>query len=256
MSGLESLDEIQSVTSEGLSRVTLQFDQGLNDNEFESLFQEVQNRFTNLDLPDGTLRATIDDFSTNDFLPVIEVVLHGDIPYAELNRAASNLADQLQTVTDLSGITLIGARDREIAIALDRDRMESLGVSLDEVVTAVEGRNVTIPGGTLKTSSREFLLRTVGQPESTAQFRTVVVRDGGSGETGVIRLGDIATVREQYDRDGTAARFNGRQAISLQIAKVPGGSSVGIIDEVRRRVDRYESTLPSALRWTTSTIPL
>jgi multidrug efflux pump subunit AcrB len=243
MAGLQSLDEIQSVTTEGLSRVTLQFDQGLNDDEFETLFQEVQNRFTNLDLPDGTLSATIDDFSTNDFLPVIEVVLHGDIPYADLNQAARNVADQLQTVTDLSGITLIGSRDREIAIELDRDRMEALNVSLDEVVSAIQGQNVTIPGGTLKTSSREFLLRTVGEPESTAQFRTVVVRDGGSGETGVIRLGDLATVREQYDLEGTAARFNGRQAISLQIAKVPGGSSVGITDEVRRRVGMYEQTL-------------
>lgn len=248
MAGLQDLDEIQSITTEGLSRTTLQFDQGITDDEFDTLYQEVQNRFTNLDLPDGTLNATVDDFSTNDFLPVIEVVLHGEVPYEDLNVAAKNLADQLETIPDLSGINLIGSRDREIAVELDRERMESFGVSLDEVVTAVQRRNVTIPGGTLKTSSREFLLRTVGQLQDDAQFRQVVVRQGGSDGAGIIRLGDIATIRGQYDRNGTAARFNGEQAISLQITKVPGGSSVGIIDEVRQRVQRYEPNLPAGVQ--------
>ena len=248
MAGLQNLDEIQSITTVGLSRTTLQFDQGITDGEFDALYQEVRNRFTNLDLPDGALNATIDDFSTNDFLPAIEVVLHGTVPYEDLNAAAKSLADQMETIHDISGVNRIGSRDREIAVELNRERMESLGVSLDEVVSAVRGRNVTIPGGTLKTASREFLLRTVGQLEDEARFRQIVVRQGGAAGVGVIRLGDIATVRGQYDRDGTAARFNGEQAISLQITKTPGGSSVGIIDEVRRRVQRYESNLPAGVQ--------
>ncbi|MFP4151812.1 MAG: efflux RND transporter permease subunit [Alkalispirochaeta sp.] len=247
MAGLSMLDEIQSVTTEGLSRVTLQFDQGLSDEEFQDLFQEVRNRFTNLDLPDGTLQATIDDFSTNDFLPVIEVVLSGEVPYGVLNETARDLADQLQTVTDLSGVNLIGSRDQQIAVQLDRVEMEARGVSLDEVVNAIEGQNVTIPGGTLKTPSREFLLRTVGQPDSVKQFRRIVVRRGQGASAGTIRLGDVARIESRYDRDGTAARFNGTEAISLQITKIPGGSSVGVIDEVRRRVRAYESSLPAGV---------
>ena len=247
MSGIESLDEIQSVTTEGLSRVTIQFDQGISQDEFERLYQEVQNRFTNIDLPDGTLQETIDDFSSNDFLPVIEVVLSGDVPYADLSRAAQNLEDRLRTIPDVSGITLIGSRDRQISVELNRERLESLGIALDEVVNAVRAQNVTTPGGTLETGSREFLVRTVGQRETAAQFRSIVVRRGGSSDGSIVTLGDLATIREEYDIDGTSARFNGVPAISLQITKVPGGSSVGITDEARARTARFLDTLPAGI---------
>ncbi len=244
MAGMENLDEIQSVTSEGLSRVTLQFDQGINNDEFEQLFQEVQNRFTNIELPDGVLQETIDDFSTNDFLPVIEVVLSGQVPYEDLKRSSENLRDQLLTVADVSQINLIGDRDRQVSIELSRERMEALGVSLDEVVGAVRSQNITVPAGTLTTPSREFLLRTVGDLESEAEFRSIVVRSRVDGGGPGIRLGDIADVEFGYDEDGSQARFNGLPAITLQITKVPGGSSVGIIDEVRARVDLFSGTLP------------
>lgn len=247
MSGMESLTEISSTTSEGLSVVTLQFDQGLTDDQFDSLFQEVQNRFTNVVLPDGTLQATIDDFSTNDFLPVIEVVLSGPVAYADLNSGARELADILRGVNEVSGVNLIGSKDREITVELQRERMEALGVSINEVVNAIRAQNVTIPGGTLRTESREFLLRTVGQRETAESFRRIVVRRGTGDGTGLVTVGDLATVREGYDLGGTEARFNGEQAISLQITKIPGGSSVAIIDDVRARVDAYAPALPEGV---------
>lgn len=247
MAGMNRLREIRSVTSEGLSRVTLQFDQGINDEQFARLFQEVQNRFNRLQLPEGTLQAIVDDFSTNDFLPVIEVVLSGEVPYAQLNRAARTLSDRLRTIPEVSGVNLIGSRDRQIKVELQRERMEALGISFNEAVAAIRGRNVTIPGGTLLTNSREFLIRTVGQLGSAAEFPGIIVRRSADGRGGIVRLGDIATITEGYDLSGTASRFNGRQAISMQVTKIPGGSSIGIIDEVRRRVDGFESALPAGV---------
>lgn len=247
MAGLQDLNEIQSTTTEGLSRVTLQFDQGLTDDEFRTRFQDVQNRFTNVDLPDGTLNATIDDFSTNDFLPVVEVALSGDVPFGILNETARNVADQLQTIPDLSTVNLIGSRDRQVVVALEASNMEAYGVSLREVVAAIQSRNVTIPAGTLRTPSREFLIRTTGTLNTVQEFRDVVVRESGPDTPGVVRLGDLGTVSFSYDEDGTAARYNGRQAISLQVTKVPGGSSVGILNEVRRRVSSYGPQIPAGI---------
>lgn len=248
MSGLDRLSEIQSVTTDGLSRVTLQFDQDISNREFRDAFQEVQNRFTNLELPAGTLQASISEFSTNDFLPVIEVVLHGDTDYGALNDAARQLRDRLRTIRDVSGVTLVGSRDSQIQIDLDRTRMEALGVSLNEVTNAIRGQNITIPGGTLRTASREFLLRTVGQRESAEQFRRIVVRSSGTDPSGVVLLSDIATISTGFDLDGTAARFNGEQAITLRVAKVPGGSSIDIADAVQQNVNRFsETSLPAGV---------
>lgn len=242
MSGMDKLDEIQSVTTDGLARVTLQFDQGISNDEFRRLFQDVQNRFSTIALPAGTLQPTVSEFSTNDFLPVIEVVLAGDVPYAELSRTARTLREQLRGVREVSSVDLVGYRDRQIQIELDRDRMQALGISLDEVVRAVQTQNVTVPGGTLRTDSREFLLRTVGRRETVEQFERIVIR--GNGTT---LLRDIANVRDGFDLDGTAARFNGEQAISLRVSKIPGGSSIGIAEDIRSRMEVFQQTMPAGI---------
>lgn len=247
MAGLDSLDEIQSETSEGIARINIQFDQGISEDEFDTLFQEVQNRFNNVELPDGTLQATIDEFSSTDFVPVIEVVLHGDVNFATLHRSAEDLSERLRTVNDVSSVTLVGDRDREIYVDLNRGRMEALGVSLNEVVQAVRTQNVTIPAGTLRTENREFLLRTVGELNEVDEFERIVVRLNTRDSRGVIRLGDVAEINPGFDLDGSEARFNGSQAISLRVAKVPGGGSIDIVEAVRREVDSFRGNLPRGI---------
>lgn len=251
MAGLDKLDEIQSVTTDGLARVTLQFDQGIGNDEFRSLFQDVQNRFSTISLPAGVLQPSISEFSTNDFLPVIEVVLSGDVPYRELSNAAGNLRELLRGIREVSAVDLVGYRDRQIQVELDQARMQALGISLDEVVQAIQAQNVTVPGGTLRTDSREFLLRTVGRRETVEQFERVVVRRDRRGSEqdsgGATLLQDIAFIRDGFDLDGTAARFNGEQAISLRVSKIPGGSSIGIVDDIERVVARFEPNLPQGV---------
>ncbi len=251
MAGVDRIDEIQSVTTDGLSRITLQFDQGITDAEFRRFYQDVQNRFVTISLPAGILQPSISEFSTNDFLPVIEVVLSGDVPYGDLTRTARALRDEVRGIRQVSAVDLVGYRERQIQVALDNARMQSLGMSLDEVVQAVQAQNITVPGGTLRTESREFLLRTVGRRETVEQFEQIVVREGGAAgapaTSGTTLLRDVATVRDGFDLDGTAARFNGKQAISLRVSKIPGGSSIGIVEDIRNRIERFEETMPAGI---------
>ncbi|MFW6214609.1 MAG: efflux RND transporter permease subunit [Alkalispirochaetaceae bacterium] len=247
MQGLDSLDQIQSETSEGIARINIQFDQGISEEDFDTLYQDVQNRLSNVDLPDGAQQANLDEFSSTDFAPVIEVVLHGSVNYGTLDTTARNLRDRLQTIGEVSSVTLVGSRDQEIYVELDRGRMEALGVSLNEVVQALETQNVTIPAGTLRTENRDFLLRTVGELNEVEEFDQIVVRLNSDRREGVIRLGDVADISPGYDLDGSEARFNGSQAISLRIAKVPGGSSIDIVEAVRREVDRFGSNTPAGI---------
>ena len=83
MQGLDSLKQIQSVTGDGLAVIRVEFDDGISNDEFARLFQDVRSRLSRVILPDGALQAQASDFSSNDFLPVIEVVVSGD----EIGRA-------------------------------------------------------------------------------------------------------------------------------------------------------------------------
>lgn len=239
MQGIDRVDTIRSVTTEGLSRVTLEFDQGISRQQFDRLFQEVRNRFNSVSLPDDVLQESITEFTSNDFVPVIEVVLVGEIDYAALNRAARELKTQLEQVREVSGITLVGARDRQIVIDAEPARLQGFGVSLDEIAAAVRSRNVTVPGGVLETPSRSYLLRTVGEIDRARDFDRIIVRHAAD-RGGVVTVGDVAAVQEGFDREGVKSRYNGRQSITLRVLKIPGGSSVDIAEAVRGRVQRFQ----------------
>ena len=244
MQTLDRLSAVRSQVQDGLTVVTLEFDQGISNDEFDSLLEEARNRFRNVDLPDDVGQETIDDFSTNDFLPVIEVVLSGNVPYGDLSVAAEQLESRLRRIPDVSGITLVGARDRQVLVNVNQTRLENLGISINDVVRGIRSRNVSIPAGTAQAGSREYLLRTVGEVEDYRTLERTVVRAAGGG---VVRLGDVATISQGYADDGVYARYNGEPSISLEIAKVPGGSSVDIVNAARAAVDEMSGEMPPGI---------
>ena len=244
MRSLEMLDEISSASIDGLSQVNLAFEDGISQSEFERLLQETQTRFSNLELPDGVGPETIDDFSSNDVLPVIQVALYGDVDYATLHRTALDVSDRLQRVSEVSDAIAMGLREREIIIAARPDRLEALGIGLAEVANRVRAHNVTVPGGTLTSAEREYLLRTVEDVDEYYDLNDVILR---SNADGIVRLNDVATVREEYDVDGARARYNGKQAIILQVTKVIGGNSTRIIEDIRASLDGAEALIPDEI---------
>ena len=233
MQGIDGLQVVRSSTSEGLSVVTLEFDDGMSNEAFARALQDVQTNFTRVPLPAGTLQASISDFSSNDFLPVIEVVLHGPVDFATLDQTARTLATRIRRRDDVSGVDIIGGREREITVAVNQDRMEALGLDISQVVAAIQSRNVTVPGGTVSTEGREFLLRTVGTIDAVEAFGEIVIR---STPEGVVRLRDVAEPQLDFERSGVVSRFNGERALVLRVTKVPRGNSVGVIDAVREEV--------------------
>ncbi|MCF7915814.1 MAG: efflux RND transporter permease subunit, partial [Spirochaetaceae bacterium] len=241
---IEKLKKIQSVTSEGLSLVRIEFDDGISNREFDKLFQEVQTRFGKVSLPEGTRQAEIDDFSAADFLPVIEVILSGEVDYDTLNMKAVELKERIENVSDVSNIEVVGNRDRQILIRTDAQKLEALGISLDAVIDSIGRSNTTVPGGTLKTPHRNYILRTVGKLKEAREFEQLIVRTSGSG---TVKVGDVATVREVYEEEGTRARFNGVQSINFKISKVSGGDSLTVTGGVKEVVEEFQNTLPAGM---------
>ncbi|MFP4180094.1 MAG: efflux RND transporter permease subunit [Spirochaetaceae bacterium] len=264
MEGIDSLKRIQSVTSEGLSLVRVEFDDGISNEKFERLYQEVQTRFSKASLPEGTLDASIDDFSAADFLPVIEVILSGEVDFETLNTKAKELEERLRDVRDVSTVEAIGALDRNIQIEAQSDKLEALGISINEIIDTVGGKDVSIPGGKISTPSREYLMRTVGSIKEAEELGTLIVRtsrdtaaaesggseraggSGGSG-SGVVRIGDLARVREVYQEEGAGARFNGEPSVNLKISKVSRGDSLAVTEGVKDVVSDFEEEIPGEM---------
>ncbi|MDC7227720.1 MAG: efflux RND transporter permease subunit [Spirochaetales bacterium] len=243
MDGIDDLKRIQSVSSEGLSVVRVEFDDGIDDQRFKSLFQDVQTRLSGVSLPDGTLKPLVDDFSSSDFLPVIEAVIYGEASYSDLVSVSADISSRIENVTDVSGVEAVGQRERKIFIDADKSKMEALGVSLNELIQAVQVNTGNFPGGSFSDSDREYLLRTIGEvAEADDMSNLIVRRNTGAGS---LRILDLAEVVEDYDSEGDYARFNSEKAVILRVAKVPGGNSVTVAEGVKSIIDEaVESGYP------------
>jgi multidrug efflux pump subunit AcrB len=242
---LERVSQISSVSSEGLSVVRIEFEDGISDEDFNRLYQKVQTDFSRITLPDGVLDATIDDFSATDFVPVIEVILYGDNDFNSLSSTASLLRDRLLSTPDIAGIDIVGDREKKIFIEVDRVKMDSVGLSVGEVYAAINGANVTVPGGTLQTAQRDFLIRTVSDFQVAEDFAQLLVRNTPTGQ---IRLKDVAEVYEGFEESGSVARFNGQRSVSLRVNKKTNGDSVGAIEEIKARVAEFQPLLPPGMQ--------
>ncbi len=237
--GMDRLKQISSTTSEGLSVVRVEFDDGIDDTLFRSLYQDAQTRFSQVDLPDGTLQPLLDDFSSSDFLPVIEVIVSGNLSYQDMREQAQELQNRFLSIPDVSDVEIVGLPERQIQVKLNPTLLSSMGLSVNEVVRSLSGENQRLPSGNLSTDSRQYLLRTFGSVEGIRDIESVIVRRSNQGE-GLVRVSDVAAVMDGFDGDAPLSRFNGESALSLRITKVVKGDSVAIVDSVRQIVDETQ----------------
>lgn len=240
MSGLDKLKEIQSISDEGLSIISIRFETDITENKFDKLYQDVQTRFNKAELPIDVLKETIKPFSTNDFSPTIEVIIYGNTNYKSLIETAEMIADDLETIPEVSKVSEIGARERILIVDINQEKLESKQLSLNSVVSSLSANNTNIPGGTISTNTKDYLIRTVGEIESIEEFNNINITKG-------IKIRDIGSVSEEY-KDDSFARFNRENAIILRVSKIPKGNSVKIVAEVKEYISNWRNQLPEGLK--------
>ncbi|MBD3239078.1 MAG: MMPL family transporter [Chitinivibrionales bacterium] len=245
VSDVDHIKRISSQTSQGVSFVSVEFEDDIARDDFLRLFQDVRAEFDKVDLPDGTMEPWIDEFSTADFMPIITLNLKGDVDDETINRLARELRDKILDIDNVSKVEIVGGREREVWVEVNRDRMEALGISLDEIINALKYRNLNVPGGVLEEETRRYLLQTLGEIDDYRDFSEVIVRRRPG--MGSVKVGDIATVNPGLAPTQHDVRFNGEKAISLNISKKRDGNSIRIVNQVRETADRFAESMPPGL---------
>ena len=240
---MQDLKKLSSVTSGGIVTLRLEFDDGLGRDEFERRYQEVRTRFSGVPLPEGILTPVLDEFSAADFLPVVQVVLYGETGFDLISSTAESLKTRLESIGQVASADIVGNRSRYIEISLDPVMMESFGISLNEVSSAVGARAVSVPAGRVETALREYVLRTSGEVRDYREYGKIVIRrDSATGAT--VRVDDIGRISEVHDSVGGAVRYNGKPAVYLDITKVSGGDAAAIVQSVKDELAQFSRYMP------------
>ena len=246
---IAGLDSMNSVSSSGATRITLQFSL---DRDIDAAAQDVQTAISLAArrLPDA-MPSPPSFRKTNPAAdPIIYVALSSPtLPLSTLDRYGQTMSERLSMVNGVAQVTLRGTQKYAVRIQLDPRALEGLDLDADQVARAVSSQNANKPMGRLIGPDRILTLEANGELEEAAPYREVVVavRDGRP-----IRLSEVARVTDSVEDDQSGAWFfttdSRAQTIILAVEKQPGMNTIEVADAVRDLLPEMAASLPASIR--------
>ncbi len=238
---IDGIDELRSITKEGLSAIVIQF---VLEKSRDTAAQDVRDKVATVlaQLPVGTDPPVIDKFDV-DAIPVMGIALSGRRNLREVTELARRqVKEDIETLAGVGQVLMLGGQERAINISVDPDRLTAQGLSIGEVRDAIQRQNLELPGGRLDQTRRELVVRTMGRVERAADFGDLIVARGGERP---LRVRDIGTAEDGIVEPRTLSRLNGEKAVQLVVRKQSGTNTVEVIDRVHAELDRLRAVLPA-----------
>jgi len=237
---VSGIQDIDSRTDEGLSTIGITIDPGIKDKR--KVVNDIQRAVDRVsDLPEEAEDPLVFELATREF-PIIEISISGAVPEKVRRQYAESLKDILLDIDGVSQVREIGWRDYEFWVEVDPKKLTDYHVSLQEIMDALQTRNVTVPGGQLTTEDKEFNVRTTGEFKTAEEIANVIIRANDSGNW--LKVKDVASVRESFEDATTIAKVNGQTASAMVVVKTEQADAIKVVDLVKQQVKLFELKLP------------
>jgi HAE1 family hydrophobic/amphiphilic exporter-1 len=238
---ISGIDELRSVSSEGISQVMIGF---LLDKDTDVAAQEVRDKVNGVlpQLPKTIQQPRVDRFDP-DAAPVLSLALTATKPVRDITEYADKvLRRQLESVNGVGQVLVLGGRQRQINVWLDADRLRGYNLTVNDVARALQSQNIEIPGGRVDQGPQSVTLRTRGRIQTIAEFNDIVIRERDGHP---IRIAEVARVEDGEAEPQTIANVNGVGTVLLQVRRQSGTNTVEVVNEVKTRLKEVGRTLPA-----------
>ena len=229
---LRDVKEVRSTISEGFSTTTVELEPDAADPD--QTLNDVRGHFDRVkpDLPDGVEDPVV--AMVEPLIPVIAVVLHGDVSEEMLRDAAIDVRDDLQAMPGITRVAVSGIREREIWVEVQPDALEAYGLTFGEVGQAIAVGNLDLPGGQVKSRDGNIRIRTKAETDRAAELERLQIRSRRDGAT--TRLSQVATVKETFEDRVTGGRFASQRAVQLVVFKGEEDDALDISNAIKSYV--------------------
>jgi HAE1 family hydrophobic/amphiphilic exporter-1 len=244
-STIAGIDNMTSSSSQGSTNITIQFT--LN-RDIDAAAQDVQAAISQ------TLRSLplgIQPPSYRKVNPADQPIVYFTLTSSVLQLSAldeygqTTIAQQLSTVPGVAQVQVYGSQKYAVRIQLNPSAMANRGIGIDEVASAVNSQNVSLPTGILYGPRRALTLQANGQLTNAAQFQQMAVayRNGSP-----VRLGELGKVFDDVQNNQTASWYNGQRSIVLAVQRQPGSNTVEVAHLVNDELERLRSQIPPSVK--------
>lgn len=244
---LEGLKEMKSEGAESYATVQLEFEAGFDP---DKAMDEVRARVdrARAELPDDTDEPRIQAVNIA-LLPMMVVNLSGDVSERTLVVLARDLKDRLESLSNVLEADIGGDRDEIVEINVDPVRLDTYGLSLEEVLNAVRRNNLLVPAGTLTTGSGRFAIKVPGIIDDPEKLLSLAIKRSGDK---VVTVADVASVRRTFADPEGFARLDGKPTVALEISKRLGENIIETSQAVRAVTEKVRQAWPDAVKVTYS----
>jgi HAE1 family hydrophobic/amphiphilic exporter-1 len=237
IAGVPGVERVRSSSSEGRSRVTLEFAQGTDidvaANDIRAALDRVRD-----ELPPEAEPPRIWKFDPNNF-PIVIVGANSDMNLQELTQILDReVTKRFEQVPGVGSIDIWGGVYREVHVEIKRDRLIASGLSSAEVQQAIASENINLPGGNVNSGVQQLYVRTLGEYENIDQIANTIIR---IVEGKPIRVKDVAEVRWGYEDLNRLVTIDKKPMVRFGIRKQTGANTVAVAEDIRQEIDKVNN---------------
>lgn len=241
LNSVDGLKEIYSTSKDNLSLVTLEFEWGAN---LDEALNDVRSSIDLVydALPDGASRPMIIKLNAS-MMPVMQYAVTAEDSYPGIKKIIEdNLITVLNRIDGIGNISLLGSPQRYVYVDIDPTKLNSFGLSLETVGSAIANNNMNLASGTVKMGKEQYQLRVQGEYVASEDINNIVVSSTYDGKQIFVR--DVAQVRDTIKDVTLEEKINGKDGARLIIMKQSGANTVEIAKKVREQIAQVQKTLP------------
>ena len=241
INGIPGIRSLSSVSQQGSSRITVEFELSV---DLETAANDVRDKVSRAQrwLP-RDCDPPIVSKADADAMPILMVALQSDKrSLLELSEIAElTVKEQLQTISDVSGVGIWGEKRYSMRLWLDPIKMSGYGVTPIDVKNAIDRENIELPSGSIEGNTTELTIRTLGLMHTAEEFNNLIIREDNNR---IIRFSDIGRAELGPADIRSYMKMNGIPMVGIAVTPQPGANHIQIADAVYDRMERMQKDLP------------
>ncbi|MBQ9539479.1 MAG: efflux RND transporter permease subunit, partial [Treponema sp.] len=237
---LSNLQSITSTSSEGSSRVSLEFSYGTDLDQATTDVREKLDRVTR-SLPENVTPTIFKMNMSSD--SIMRIALRGNRSADDLKQYAENVVtDILEQADGVGEASAMGGRTKLVRVELELNRLQAYGLTLSQVSSSLAKQNVDLGGGSITEGTMDYSIRTAGLYSSIDEINNTVVTTKNGYD---IKLSDLGRAYMGYSDASNEVYINGQPGVYISISKQSGANTVTVANAVYKKIDEVKKLLPS-----------
>jgi multidrug efflux pump subunit AcrB len=241
---LSDIDRYQANSMENLSIIYVWIDSNADDPG--AVKDEIRRAVDRVaDLPkEVTEKPQIQELKSSN-VAVLEVAITGDASEDVLRKITKDFEDKIHEIKGVSTVEKVGYRKPEVKIMVDVSKLDQSYVSLNEIIVAIQNRNIRESGGTLESFTDQKKIVTFSEFDDPLEVKDVIIRENFGGKQ--LKLSEVAQVKKTYEDYQVYPRTNQKRSINLLIRQQTGADIINISEAVNNLIIKQRESLPSGV---------